>query len=148
MVEAYVLIGNPNTRKSTLMRCLTGCFSRSVRDIALHRGGNIKLYARVAALQESRTPAVDFASELARSRCQNVAFALWPESHPNDPERLPDAQTYLRQLRDAGWAIRKVAVLGAQPIRLDIKDVAHFSNVLSQPINTSAQQIRNHFGWV
>jgi hypothetical protein len=147
MVEAYVLIGNPHTRKSSLLRCLTGCFGRSVRDIALQRGGTIRLYARVAALQESRTTAAELVAELARSRCSHIAFALLPEAHPNDPERWPDAQTYIRSLRDAGWLIRKTAMLGAQPLRLDVKDVAHFPSVLHQPINASAQLIRNHFGW-
>ncbi|GAA0764975.1 hypothetical protein LRH25_09630 [Ideonella azotifigens] len=148
MVEAHVLVGNPHTRKATLLRCLTGCFNRNVRDIALHGGGQVKLYVRVAALQDSRTDPAEFINEVARSRCQQVAFSLWPEAHPHDSERLPDAQAYLAAFRSAGWKISKVAVLGAHPLRLDLKSgVAQFPNVLHQPVNSSAQLIRQHFGW-
>ena len=31
--DVFVIIGNPNTRKSSVVRCLTGCFNRSLRDI-------------------------------------------------------------------------------------------------------------------
>lgn len=149
MVEAHVLIGNPHTRKATLMRCLTGCFNRSVRDIALQGGGQIRLYVRVAALQDSRTEPAAFIDEVARSRCQHIAFSLWPEGHPHDSERLPGAQAYLNAFREAGWTIGKVALLGAHPLRLDLKrGVAPFPNVLHQPVNASAQLVRQHFGWL
>jgi ATPase subunit of ABC transporter with duplicated ATPase domains len=146
-LEAYVLIGNPHTRKSTLMRCLTGCYSRSVRDIATQRGDTLRLYARVTALQESRTEVADFINEVQRSRCKQVLFSLWPEANTLDPQRWPEAASYLQSLQQAGWAFRKVAVLGAYPLKVDLGDVAHFPNVLNQPINASAQLIRQHFAW-
>ena len=34
-MDAYILIGNANTRKTSVTRSLTGCFNRSVRDIQL-----------------------------------------------------------------------------------------------------------------
>ena len=101
MVQAHVLIGNPHTRKATLLRCLTGCFNRSVRDIALQGGGQVKLYVRVAAMQDSRTAPAEFFDEVARSRCQQVAFSLWPDGHPHDTQRLPGAQAYLTAFRAA-----------------------------------------------
>lgn len=148
-MEAYVLIGNPHTRKSTLLRCLTGCFNRSVRDIALQRGGQTRLYARVAALQESRTEVADFMAEVARSRCQQVAFALWPDAQPHDPQRWPGASAYLQALREAGWAVPKLVVLGAHPWQAGGgADLLRLPEVLTQPVNLSAQRIRQHFGWV
>lgn len=148
-MDAYVLIGNPHTRKSSLLRCLTGCFNRSVRDIELQRGGAVRLYARVAALQESRTRPDEFLAEAARSRCTHAAFALWPEAHPNDPEQWPDAPAYLAALRTAGWQVRKVALLGAHPLPLGLgADAQQFPSVRHQPLNLTAQRIRQHFGWV
>lgn len=147
-MEAYVLIGNPQTRKSSLIRCLTGCYSRGVRDIALQRGDAIRVYARISALQESRTQAADFIAEVQRSRCRQVLFSLWPEANTQDTQRWPDAASYLQALKTAGWTFRKTAVLGAYPLKLDqAGEVAQFPNVLTQPINASAQLIRNHFGW-
>jgi hypothetical protein len=146
-MNAYLLIGGNHTRKSTLLRCLTGCFNRSVRDIELLRGGSVKLYARVAALQASRTEPGEFIAEVAATRCSDVALVLWPEANPLDAKRYPDAAGYIAAFQAAGWKIAKVAVVGAHPLALKLPGVARFSNVLHQPINTSAQLIRSHFGW-
>lgn len=149
-VHAYVLIGSPRTRKSTLLRCLTGCYSRNVRDIERQDGQAIRLYARVTALQDSRTSPEDFIAEAQRSRCQHLAFILSPQASPLDPQRLPDAQGYIRAFEAAGWQFEKVAVLGADPIRPQLSrrtEVLRLSNVLHQPVNASAAQLRQHFGW-
>jgi ABC-type sugar transport system ATPase subunit len=147
MVEAHVLIGNPNTRKSTLLRCLSGCFNRSVRDMETVRGDKFKLYARASALQESRTTVAAFQEEVARSRCQQVLFSLWPGAHPHDAQAWPDAIAYLEALQRAGWVIRHAAVLGAHPLRPPAQSVVTLPSVLDQPINASAAQLRQHFGW-
>ena len=64
-MDAYILIGNLNTRKSSVVRGLTGCFNRSVRDIVPVGGKNaLRLYARVGALQETRTRPEDFGAEV------------------------------------------------------------------------------------
>ena len=55
-MDAYIIIGNPNTRKASVVRSLTGCFNRSVRDIQPLGGRQpLRLYARVGALQDART---------------------------------------------------------------------------------------------
>jgi hypothetical protein len=148
MTIAYVLIGGSRTRKSTLLRCLTGCFNRSVRDIDTTRGQSLKLYVRVSALQESRTEARDLIAEVARSRCEHVLFSLWPQSNPVDPQRYPDAHAYLEDFQAQGWRFDKVAVLGADPIRPRVGgEVVRLPNVLHQAVNTTAQQLRQHFDW-
>jgi hypothetical protein len=149
-LHAYVLIGSPRTRKSTLLRCLTGCYSRNLRDIETHHGQVLKLYARVSALQDSRTEPADFIAEVQRSRCSHAAFILSPHSNPLDSKRFPDAQAYLDAFEAAGWQFDKIAILGADPIRPRVTHrdaVARFPNVLHQPVNTTAAQVRQHFGW-
>lgn len=147
MIHAYILIGGPHTRKSTVLRCLTGCFNRSVRDIELQRGAALKLYARVAALQASRTTVAEFIDEVQRSRCNATAFALLPDASPLDPQRLPDAEAYLAAFQAAGWQLDKLAVLGAHPVQPKGLAVLRCPNVLHQPVNSTAQQVRQHFGW-
>lgn len=146
-MDAYLLIGNPNTRKSSLLRALTGCFNRSVRDIETLEGEVLRLYVRVAALQASRATAEDFADEARRSRCGAVAFSLWPGANPLDAQRLPDAPTYVDRLRAAGFRFQRIAVLGAHPLQLRMQGVERFPKVLVQPINATAHAIRQHFGW-
>jgi hypothetical protein len=146
-MNAYLLIGGAHTRKSTLLRCLTGCFNRSVRDIELLNGRSVRLYARVAALQALRTEPAEFIAEVAATRCSDVALVLWPEAHPHDARRCPDALGYIAAFQAAGWKIAKVAVVGAHPLALKLPGLARFPSVLHQPINASAQLIRAHFGW-
>lgn len=150
-LTAYVLIGSPRTRKSTLLRCLTGCYSRNVRDIETADGAVLRLYARVSALQDTRTAPDDFIAEAQRSRCTHVAFVLSPQASPLDPQRLPGAQAYLDAFEAAGWRIDKLAVLGADPIQPRIAQrgrVLRLPEVLRRPVNASAQQLRRHFGWL
>jgi hypothetical protein len=52
-------------------------------------------------------------------------------------------------LRLAGWQVPKAVVLGAHPLRLgDGADVLQFPSVRQQPVNLTAQRIRQHFGWM
>lgn len=147
MADAYVLIGNPNTRKSTLLRCLTGCFNRSVRDIETEDGQRIKVYARVTALQSSKTSWGEFQIEVARTRCDHVLFTLWPEGHPHDPVQWPGANDYLEGLQKEGWRISLAAVLGTHPLKPLAKDCLRLPSVLSKPINHSAAMLRQRLGW-
>jgi hypothetical protein len=147
MAVAYVLIGNPNTRKSTLLRCLTGCFNRSVRDIETEDGRRIKVYTRVTELQSSRTSLDEFQSEVARSRCDHILFTLWPEGHPHDPTQWPGANDYLDGLMQAGWRISLAVVLGTHPIKPRAVDCLRLPSVLSNPINQSAAMLRRRLGW-
>ena len=146
-LDVYLLIGNNHTRKSSLLRALTGCFNRNVRDIELVNGKSIRLYARCTALQESRTEAADFVLEAGRHRCQAVALCLLPEANPLDPQRWPDANRYIQSFQQAGWTVRKTAVLGAHPVKPAAGAVVHLPSVLHQPINSTAATLRSHFGW-
>ncbi|MEY2689741.1 MAG: hypothetical protein RL375_3940 [Pseudomonadota bacterium] len=147
-MHAYVVIGNPNTRKSSVLRCLTGCFNRSVRDIQLQGGtAPLRLYARVGALQESRTTADEFELEISRKRCAAVAFCLWPSAHPLEPGTYPDAQTYLDAFRAKGWTVDAIAVLGQNAGGVKHTRLRQFPQASTDPINLTAQQVRSLFGW-
>ncbi|MCX9114832.1 hypothetical protein OKS80_18195 [Aeromonas veronii] len=144
-MDAYVIIGGPNTRKSSVTRSLTGCFNRSVRNILLQNGTQIQIYARVSSLQESETTAQDFIAEVNKTQCQSVVFCLWPTSNPCNPIAYPDATAYLAAFNTAGWNIVNVAVLGNTPAIYP--NQMPFLNSQTNPINQTAQAVRVHFGW-
>jgi hypothetical protein len=147
-MQAYVVIGNPNTRKSSVLRCLTGCFNRSVRDIQLlNQPAPLRMYARVGALQESRTTADEFEAEVARKRCTAAVFCLWPSAHPLEPGHYPDAQSYLSHFRAAGWSVDAIAVLGQNAGGVKHPRLRQFPQASTDPINATAQQVRTLFGW-
>jgi hypothetical protein len=147
-LDAYIVIGNPNTRKSSLVRALTGCFNRSVRDILPDSGKHaLRVYARTGALQETRTGIDDFIAEAARSRCSTVLCCLWPSAHPQVPADCPDAQAYLEGFRGAGWNIVAVAVLGQNGGGVRSPRLRPFPQAPTDPINATARAVRHFFGW-
>jgi hypothetical protein len=148
-MDAYILIGNPNTRKASVVRCLSGCFNRSVRDILpLGAKAPVRVYARVGALQETRTAPEDFLLEVAGKRCTAVLFCLAPSARAHEPELFPDAQAYVTQFKAAGWRIRSIAVLGQNAGGVRSPNLQQYIQAGITPINVTAQAVRAHFGWV
>jgi hypothetical protein len=148
-MDAYILIGNPNTRKASLVRSLSGCFNRSVRDILL-QGAKVpvRVYARVGTLQDTRTAAQDFLLEVADKRCTAVLCCLSPSPRPHEPDLYPDAQAYLSEFKASGWRIRSIAVLGQNAGGVRSPQLQQFIQAGIAPINVTAQAVRAHFGWV
>ncbi len=148
-MDVYLLIGNPRTRKASIMRSLTGCFNRSVRDIQLQ--GNrtaTRFYARVGSLQDKSTTADDFVEEVQRSRCQAVICCLAPAASTSDPVQCPDAQAYVAAFKARGWRIKGVAVLGQDGGGVRATNLRQYPLAPSAPINVTARDIRAQFGWV
>lgn len=147
-MDAYLVIGNPNTRRASVIRCLSGCFNRSVRDILTEDASRpLKLYARVGALQETRTSAEDFIAEAGRTRCDAVLACLSASALRGGGGDFPDAQAYLQAFRDAGWRIRAIAVLGQNTGGLRGPHVRQFASAGTQPLNLTAAEVRSLFRW-
>jgi hypothetical protein len=148
-MDVYLIIGNPNTRKSSIVRSLSGCFNRNVRDILLQGAKPaVRFYARAGALQDTRTTAEDFVAEVARSRCKAVLCCLSPVANPTDPLLYPDAQAYVAGFQAAGWRIRAVAVLGQNGGDVRAANLRQYPGAPTVPINVTARDIRAQFGWV
>jgi hypothetical protein len=147
-MDAYIIIGNPNTRKASVVRSLTGCFNRSVRDIMpLGAKSSMRVYARVGALQETRTAPEDFLVEVGSKRCKAVLLCLSPSARPNEPGLYPDAQGYLTLFNAAGWRIHAIAVLGQNAGGVRSPNLQQFIQAGIAPINVTAHAVRAHFGW-
>ena len=146
-MNAYLIIGEPNTRKSSLLRSLTGCFNRNDRDIQLVNGTLINIYARVSSLQESKITPKDFIKEVHARGCANVIFCLLPDPNPLFPILYPDAHMYISTFEEAGWSFVKTAIVGIHDISPDLPHVARFPRAASLPINVLAKNIRAHFDW-
>ncbi len=147
-MDLYVVIGNPHTRKSSLIRSLTGCFNRSLRDIQPAGGKPVlRLYARVGSLQDTRTTPQAFIEEVARVRCEAVLCALAPTAYPQQSASYPDAASYLAHFKAEGWRLRSIAVLGQNAGELRSPLLRQFAQATTWPINTTARGVRTHFGW-
>lgn len=148
-MDLYLLVGNPRTRKASVMRSLSGCFNRSLREIQPLDGRQpIRLYARIGALQDKGCSAEELAAEAQQRRAQAVLCALWPLAHPHTPQRFPSAEAYLAAFEAMGWRRRAVAVLGQNAGGLRGPEVSAFPLAPSQPINVTAHAVRQFFGWL
>jgi hypothetical protein len=147
-MDLYLVVGNPRTRKASLVRSLTGCFNRSERDILPIDGSPaLRLYARSGGLQESKTPPAAFEAEVAARRCSAVLCCLWPSANLLDPVLYPGAEAYLAHFAAAGWTLRRIAVLGQNAGGLRSPLLRQFAQAGTDPINLTASLVRAHFGW-
>jgi hypothetical protein len=143
-LDAYLIIGNSNTRKASLVRSLTGCFNRSVRDILLQGAkAPVRFYARVGTLQDTKTTVEDLAAEVARARCQAVICCL----SPNGSTDRQDAQAYVASFKALGWRIKAVAVLGQNGGGVRAANLRQYPQAPTAPINVTAREVRAQFGW-
>lgn len=148
-MDAYLIVGNTRTRKSSIVRCLSGCFNRSLRDIQLAEGGTpLRLYARAGAAQETRKTPDEFMAEVPGNRCTAVLCCLLPTALPIEPELYPDARAYVQRFEAAGWRIRAIAVLGQNSGGLRGPMLRQFPLAPTAPINLTASEVRDFFGWV
>lgn len=148
-MDAYIIIGNTNTRKASLVRSLTGCFNRSVREIQIQ--GTKKpqrFYARVGTLQDTRVTVAQFVAEVARARAEAVVFCLSPEAHKTDTLEYPDAQSYVAALRELGWRVKGVAVLGQNAGGVRAPNLRQYISAPTAPVNLTARDVRAQFGWL
>jgi len=148
LMDAYLIIGNPNTRKASLVRSLTGCFNRSVRDILIEGAKSpVRFYARIGTLQDTRTPVEDFIAEVGKVRCQAVICCLSPSAPQDSSTDRPDAQAYVVGFKAAGWRIKAVAVLGQNGGGVRASNLRQYPQAPTAPINVTARDVRAQFGW-
>jgi hypothetical protein len=147
-MDLYLVIGNPNTRKASLVRSLTGCFNRSVRDILIQgTKAPVRFYARIGTLQETRTSFEDFVAEVERTRCRAVICCLLPTVADNRAMNRPDAQAYVAGFKAVGWHIKAVAVLGQDGGGVRASNLRQYPQAPTAPINVTAREVRAQFGW-
>lgn len=147
-MDAYLVVGNSNTRRASVVRSLSGCFNRSVRDI-LPRDATrpLRVYARVGALQETKTAPEAFLSEVARQRCEAVLLCLSASAYTAGSTSFPDARAYVARFEQEGWRVRAIAVLGQNAGGLKAVTLRQFPQAGTNPINVTASEVRALFGW-
>ena len=150
--NVWIIQGGPNTRKSSVIRCLTGLARRNQNpyDIQLLPrvgGGYIPVYVVVSALQEpapAQTPQ-QFVAFITQHRHMNVLVCLRIQGTPHCQY---DAVEYHREFVAAGWNIQDVVTLGPYPGSPPAapQNVA-FPAAPNAPANSIARRIRTRWQW-
>ncbi len=154
MPNLHIVVGDANTRKSSLLRCLTGVGSGNATryiQVAEASGNVLTVFCMLSALQESykpMTPAafVRFVRQLS-PQATDVAVTL----RANARGTYPGLAAYLQAFSQAGWPVRNAAFLGpgAYALRTSVAGANSVAVTRSpnQPTNQTAQQVRKAWGW-
>lgn len=162
-MNCHIVIGDPNTRKSALIRCLTGVVgggnANQLMDIAINGGGAIKAHCMTSSLIELKPPLSpsDFQEfvESLDSSVSDIVFALRVKGVGKGGGRFT-AEDYLDHFSKISWTISSVALLGnidpATESKLtgltpSAKIVKQVSSA-TQPTNQTAACVRNVWGWL
>lgn len=147
-MDVYVIVGEHQSGKSSVTRCLTGSARNRTRLIATP-SGNVRVYVHLVSLQEEKTTPEEFESKVNQENCEAILVSLRPDS----ARGCPDGDAYLQYFIGLGWNILRVACLGIplSSITTSLPSSAihePFPTVGQTPANEVAAQVREHFGWV
>ncbi len=154
MPNLHIIIGESNTRKSSLVRCLTGVGGGNAEkrlDIKLVSGKKINVFCILSALQESYKPKtpqefINYINAL-NPIPSDIVFTL----RVNAVGGYPDANSYISAFTAVHWNISSIALLGAAACALSgIPTTTNIERILSsptQPTNETASFVRNKWGW-
>lgn len=150
-MDAYIVIGDADSFKSSTVRSLTGCRVRGVRDLV--RGGVVlPTYVQLSSLQEGDSPIQprDFIKTVHKARAKAAIFPLRARQHRG----RPDANAYIQEFIKAGWNMKGIALLHSPGFQLAVPTLPKAA-VFIYPskghphyfANDLASEVRRDFGW-
>lgn len=155
MPNLHIIIGDANTRKSSLIRCLTGVGSRdALLDVKEASGNDIKVYCMHSALQEKPIAPLDFIATVSALSTQptDVAFTLRVNGLTKQKTYYPPFSDYLAAFSKVNWPVVNVALLDANACRIPMGSfrgvrVCSEPNSKNQPTNQTASLVRAVWQW-
>ena len=153
MPNLHIVIGDANTKKSSLLRCLTGLAKSPIfRDVKLVNGAIIHVYCVSSALQENFRPMTptDFVQHVNSLNPSPTDIAITLRT--NGRGNYPSAQAYLTAFANANYTIANVAILGQSTAGLlqfaNSVNVVVVQNSQIIPANEVAAPVRSVWGWI
>ena len=150
-MDAYVVIGEKRSFKSSTIRSLSGCRVFGARTYIIGRDKPTSVFVYLSSLQEGtgRTPK-EFERLVEDTNATACLFSL----HPSGRGKFPDADDYLSYFASIGWNIRRIAVLNSNTnpltntrLRTGVLQCFPFLR-LPVAVNELAANVRRHFGWL
>ena len=137
--KLFIIIGKPNSHKSSVMRCLTGCRDKKNNWKLSMIGGDEIFYIKTSSPQEQSrlgiTPQqmVDFLLLLKES---NIMLAL----QSNSVSLQPNGNIYLREFIKAGFDIQDIVSFDEHAELENLK--YHFFDTNTETSNATASKVR------
>lgn len=156
-MDAYVILGDPGSGKSTTIRHLAGRGRNLVAAIET-LSGPLRVYVHMGSLQEKEKAADEFIAEVAATGAEAVVFSLWIRNRNKPP--FPSGATYLTAFVRAGWKIKFIEALWVDSCPDEytrwqncFTSIAGYSGIDPDdlanwiPSNRIASDIRARWGW-
>ena len=144
MPDVFIIMGDGGTRKSGLIRCLSGAYNGGEYDIENANGRTLGFLVEVRSLQESATSPARFIRQVNNLQVNNILVAL----RIRGIRSQPNGNQYISAFINAGWNIRGITILGSTAIRglpQNCPTPFYIGNPSNLPANNMAHQVRNNW---
>ena len=144
MTNVYAIIGDANTGKSSVSRCLTGLSRSGLQDIRMINGNIIQVYVNFNAQQENKNNLIHPNHlQVNYGSYQNILILI----RINPYKGLPGYQSYIAQIQNVlAWPIHGMFVFHTTP--LPGWTHGHINTRPRIPLNEMASTVRQQWGWV
>lgn len=150
MVNCHIIMGSYDSRKSSIIRALTGAHHYGEYQIST-ASSIINVFVQISALQEAGYSAQEFIN--LAGKCPYVLVPLWVSTR--NPNR--NGLSFINAFVSTGWTIRDVVVLRRgvyhlpymlpsnvpSPYYINIE-----TNTDTRPSNEIAAQLRRRWRWL
>ncbi|MCM8710812.1 hypothetical protein M2651_07200 [Clostridium sp. SYSU_GA19001] len=155
-VNLYVILGEANMRKSSVMRCLSGVDRKNVYKIQ-HANGTIKdTFVRITSLQETdctESEFVTYVTQKVKKHYDDILICLRINGliHPKSKRQLHRAEDYINHFRSIGWNFTRIVDFqdSNNPVQLgSITPTLTLPDTHIHSANYTASLVRSHFNWI
>lgn len=149
----FLILGEANARKSSLIRCLTGIGRSGKWSVCSASGNELPVYVQMTSLQEeqnteSKSYTANEFMEILDDRAPEIDTILLPL-------RITGHEIYFNDFEHEGFTIEKVVILqrkheNYQALETTLcrrYDCLRIENSNTQPSSFTASKIRPFFGW-
>jgi hypothetical protein len=155
-INVYVILGEANMRKSSVMRCLSGAGVQNVYKIQ-HLNGSIRdTFVRFTSLQEANiteSEFVTYVTQNVKKHYDDIFICLRVNGLIDNKSKrqLSPAEDYINYFKSIGWNIieivdfqdtNNIATLG------NITPTLTLINTHKDTTNYTASLVRNQFKWI
>ena len=153
--NVYIIIGEADVKKSSVIRCLTGLYREGIYKIKHSNGTIIDTFIKTSSLQELGLTEIEFVNKVtnhAKSKHIDVLISLRINSmvHPGSKRHMNSAEDYINYFNKSGWDISKIVCFQDVNNSLSLGSIIPTLTLRitkNQPSNEIAAIVRNHFQW-
>lgn len=153
--NVYIIIGEADMKKSSVIRCLTGISKEGIYKIKHSNGTIVDTFIKTSSLQESGLTEIEFVDKVtnhAKSQYRDILISLRANSmvYSTSKRHMNFAEDYINYFTGIGWNVFKIVYFQNTNKNVSLGSVIPTLTLKiteNQPSNEIAAMVRNHFQW-